>query len=133
MKLNVISAIIITSFLSLCSCATESIYYSDSKLPSGLKWNDMEIDPTVDTKWSISRSNSWVALTNYNEKSQVFLSWDGGMGEGNKENAILKHSENGQAPIEYPLESLSMSHDGENLSIIFSGHNNEKGSIKIPL
>lgn len=133
MKLNVISAIIITSFLSLCSCATESVYTSDNRVPSGLKWNDMEIDPTVDTKWSLSRSNSWVALTNYNEKSQVYLSWEGGMGEGNKENAILKHSENGQAPIEYPLESLSMSHDGENLSIIFTGQNNEKGSIKIPL
>ena len=119
--------------LMFTGCSTESEIFVPLEVDNGLVWQSFSVDPQNNTDWSTSRSNKWIAVTNYEEKSQYLIEWEGGMNSGEKENATLKISQNGGAPVEYPLQSLILYNDGENCSMSFTGLNKEKGSIKIPL
>ncbi len=99
---------------------------------TSINWNQVNIDTGNDADWSLSYSSSWVALTNTDAKSQVYLTWEGGMISGPKTEATLKISQNGKLPQTYAIESLDLSSDGVNCTLTFLDSGGNIGIIKFP-
>lgn len=98
-----------------------------------VSWDGLTINQEESPEWCLARSNKWIALSNYDEKTQYYLSWDGGYTSGAKENAVLQVSLNGGAPEEYLLSSMNVANDGVNCVITFSNSNGATGKFEFPL
>lgn len=123
--------------LLLNSCSTqyqdeEALTASEEKF-TALTWNETNINTAESPQWCLSRSNNWVALTNYNEKKQYYIKWDGGMSKGIKKNPIFKISTNGESPKDQSIKSMELHSDGIYCTITFTGENGESGVFIFPL
>ena len=69
-------------------------------------WEGSSFQLEADNGWSITRFANRVALSNFHQKCQYHLSWDGGSGAGEKTNGILKISEAGKKLQTIRLDAL---------------------------
>ncbi len=126
--------ILLLLFLTfVTACSNEEVIIPAEKSPAIITWDGVTINVEQSPQWCVARSNRWVAFTNYGEKSQYHISWDGDMAMGKKEKALLRISDNGGAPVDYRLKSLELSSDGINCTLTFVGINGETGSLIFPL
>lgn len=123
---------VLAVFMTACSDEPEAFIMPEEG-PTTLSWDSVMISVDDDSDWCLSRSNSWVAFTDYDNKSQYVLQWEGGMNNGEKQDAILKVALNGQAPQEYTISKCVLSQDGVNCSIDFTATNGNSGTFTFPL
>ena len=69
-------------------------------------WEGSSFQLETDNGWGITRFANRVALSNFHQKCQYHLSWDGGSGAGEKTNGILKISEAGKKLQTIRLDAL---------------------------
>ena len=112
----------------LSSCSDDN--YGKVALPEpqpvSIQWSGLNVDLQRDSDWSMSRSNKWVAFTNYDEKTQYYVNWG-------DETLIMKVIENGAQPKTYNLKSIDFKNDGVNGTITFLDENNNRGTITYPV
>lgn len=119
--------------LSMAACSEDNDVIIPEKSPVEMIWDGLTINQNESPQWCVSRSNSWVAMTNVSEKSQYYLSWDGGLSVGEKSNASLRISANGSKPVEYELSTFVITYDGVNYTYSFSSADGASGSFTFPL
>lgn len=119
--------------LSMAACSDDNEVIVPEKSPVEMTWDGLTINQNESSEWCVSRSNSWAAMTNVSEKSQYYLSWDGGMDPGEKSNAILKISSHGSKPVEYGLSNFVITTDGVNYTYSFSNTAGASGSFTFPI
>lgn len=122
----------------LCSsvmvgCSEDDAVVTPEKVPVTLNWSGVTINLDESPTWCLTRSNSSVALTNYRDKSQYYIVWDGGMSPGPKTNAELKISTDGGKPETQKLTAFEISTDGVNYTYSFSGDNGVSGTFTFPI
>ena len=69
-------------------------------------WEGSSFQLEADNGWGITRFANRVALSNFHQKCQYHLSWDGGSGAGEKTNGILKIAEAGKKLQTIRLDAL---------------------------
>lgn len=121
------------SLLTLLSCNDEKTAPVITSNDTIITWGDETIDTSESSQWCLSRSNSWIALTNYNERTQYYMEWEGGMSQGIKSNPRFRISTNGGSPISQSINELELKSDGINCTLTFTGENGQSGSITFPL
>ena len=116
-------------------CITENSVCPPGAIEPGFHWESFNIYPLNDYRWTTTRTNKSIAVTNPDKKTQIMVTWEGGMSSGKKENARLKISQNGELPQETPLKTfiLTTDEEKETCCVSFTGLENQEGSIKIPL
>ena len=129
--LFILSAVLFSSVF--IGCSEEETILTPEKVSVTLNWNGIKINLDESPSWCLTRSNSWVALTNYPEKSQYYINWDGGMSPGKKTNAQLKISTEGSKPETQELTSFEISTDGVNYTYSFTGSNGASGIFTFPI
>ena len=107
----------------------EAPYEREPTLPVTMEWANVDINQTEDLDWCLTRSNSMVAFTNYPEKTQYCLTWEGGLKPGLKENARLYAAVDGAVPTEYKVSRLDIESNGINTTLTFECENSTKGKI----
>ena len=112
-----------------CSKDDDTEYQREPTLPVTLEWNGVEIDQTEGTEWCLTRSNKLVAFTNYDEKTQYCLTWEGGLKKGEKENPVLYVSKDGSLPEEYKVSYLLLDSNGINTTLTFQCEDGTSGKI----
>ena len=117
---------IFAMILTGCSDSPEDFVVPEEG-PIEMSWDGLTVKVEDGSDWCLSRSNSWIAMTNYANKTQYYLQWEGGMESGDKTEVVFKIALDGAAPQEYEISSCSLSHDGINCSITFSSNTGEKG------
>ena len=115
-----------TAVFSSCSDDSNGNIVIPEALPVSIQWNDLTLNFQDDSDWSMSRSNKWVAFTNYDDKTQYYLNW----GDATP---LLKVVENGAQPEVYNLKSIDFKNDGVNGTITFVDENGRKGIISYPV
>ena len=134
-----IKFIILFSVLPLLEIMTGCISENDVCAPvpvePGLHWESFNIYPLNDQRWTTTRTNESIAVTNPDRKTQIMVTWKGGMSSGEKEEPIIKISKNGEKPQEATLKYFHLTTDNENetCTAVFKGLEDQEGSIKIPL
>lgn len=119
--------------MSMAACSEDDDVLVPEKLPVEMSWDGLTINQEESPQWCVTRSNSWAAMTNISEKSQYYLSWEGGMNPGEKSNAMLKISSHGSKPVEYELSTFIITSDGVNYTYSFSNTAGASGSFTFPL
>ena len=128
-----------SALLPLFGMVTACINQNDICVPSpvdpGLHWESFNIYPLNDTRWATTRTNESIAVTNPDSKTQIMVTWEGGMSTGEKENPVLKIAQNGEKPQETDLKSFYLVTDEatESCTVRFQGLEDQEGTIKIPL
>lgn len=120
-------------FLTACSDDEPQTYVAPEAGPTTLSWDGEVINVDDDSDWCMSRSNCWVAFTDYDNKSQYLLQWEGGMNSGEKHDALLKVALNGSSPQVSTVTTCTLTHDGVNCTINFTTADGETGAITFPL
>ena len=119
-------AFVCTASFSSCSDdKAESVILPEPQ-PASIQCNGLNVNLKTDNDWSMSRSNKWVAFTNYDEKTQYYISWG-------EEAPSVKVVENGKAPSELNIKSIDFKNDGVNGTITFTDENNDQGIIIYPV
>ena len=117
----------------LAGCSEEETSFTPEKVSVTLNWRGITVNLDESPSWCLTRSNSCVALTNYREKSQYYISWDGGMTPGKKTNARLKISTDGSKPETQELTAFEISTDGVNYTYSFTDSNGASGIFSFPI
>lgn len=97
--------IILSAVLTACKEDDGNIS-SPQKVTPSFFWEGSSFQLEADNGWSITRFANRVALSNFHQKCQYHLSWDGGSGAGEKTNGILKISEAGKKLQTIRLDAL---------------------------
>ena len=129
-------AIGLLSFIGvMSSCMSENSICAPAQIDPGLHWESFNIYPLNDQRWTTTRTNESIAVTNPSKKTQIMVSWKGGMKEGEKEKPVLRISQNGERPLETQLKSFYLTTDNvnETCTVRFTGLEDQEGTIKIPL
>ena len=96
----------------LSCCAEESltinVIEAERPLVAEFIWRYDSIQLEIPNNWSLTRFRNRAAVTNFEEKTQYFLYWEGGMTDGEKSNALLKVGKQGQAAESIELDHLSV-------------------------
>ena len=87
--------IILSAVLTACKEDDGNISSPQEVTPSFF-WEGSSFQLETDNGWGITRFANRVALSNFHQKCQYHLSWDGGSGAGEKTNGILKIAEAGK-------------------------------------
>lgn len=127
----------ITSYLALAAMACAAVFPSCSDdtadsvalpepQPVSIQWNGLTVNLQKDNDWSMSRSNKWVAFTNYGEKTQYHICW----GEDTPAITVV---ENGKTSGTLGIKTIDFKNDGVNGTITFTDENNNKGVIIYPV
>ena len=119
--------------LTFYSCSKEHNVSVIEKKSATITWNEENINFAESSQWCLSRSNRWIAMTNYSQKTQYYIEWEGGMSEGIKRNPMFKISNNGNGPTNQNITTLELKSDGINCTLTFSGKNGESGFLTFPL
>lgn len=117
----------------IAGCSEDDATMATEKAPVTLNWSGVTINLDETPTWCLTRSNSWVALSNYRDKSQYYISWEGGMSLGLKKNAQLKVSTDGGKPETQALTAFEISTDGVNYTYSFTGDNGASGTFTFPI
>ena len=135
MKKSIIhTSILVLGFL--CSCVTENnlcIPEPQRYDNSIFRWKNYEANLATNDEWCISRSNSWIAFTNYDTKTQYMVNWEGGMSNGEKENATVSLLKTGNNPLVYKIAYFNVDSDGTDCTINFLTTDKSEGVIHFPL
>lgn len=123
---------VLAVFMTACSDEPETFIMPEEG-PTTLSWDSVVINVDDDSDWCLSRSNSWVAFTDYDNKSQYMLQWEGGMDNGEKHDAVLKVALNGGAPQENSITTFTLTQDGVNCIISFTTTDGKSGMFNFPL
>jgi lipoprotein len=97
--------IILSAVLTACKEDDGNISSPQEATPSFF-WEGSSFQLEADNGWSITRFANRVALSNFHQKCQYHLSWDGGSGAGEKTNGILKIAEAGKKLQTIRLDAL---------------------------
>lgn len=119
----------------LGSCVTEdSVCVPEiTPLNYSFKWKSYEADATNDYEWCMTRSNRYVAFTDYDSQTQFMVKWDGGMSDGDKEDATVSLTREGKEPLVYKIAYFNLTKEGENCTIDFLTSDGSEGLIHFPL
>ena len=119
----------------LGSCASEeSISIPDyTPMNYSFKWKSYEADATTDYEWCMTRSNKYVAFTDYDAQTQFMVKWDGGMGDGEKEEATVSLTRKGNEPLVYKIAYFNLTKQGDNCTIDFLTSDGSEGVVHFPL
>lgn len=71
-------------------------------------WQSTAIQLDTAYNWTVTRYKNYIALTNYDEKCQYVLSWDGDLSDGTKTDAILQTSKQGSELQTDTLDVLTL-------------------------
>lgn len=119
--------------LSLAGCSDDEVLQPIEKADVSFSWVNMNVNVSENPQWSFSRSNHWVAMTNYAEKTQCYIEWHGDMAQGEKTDGQLKIAQNGAIPVTHKLKNLTLSSDGINCTLSFLSEDNYSGTFVFPL
>ena len=97
--------IILSAVLTACKEDDGNISSPQEVTPSFF-WEGSSFQLEADNGWGITRFANRVALSNFHQKCQYHLSWDGGSGAGEKTNGILKIAEAGSHEQESGREDV---------------------------
>ena len=97
--------IILSAVLTACKEDDGNISSPQEVTPSFF-WEGSSFQLEADNGWGITRFANRVALSNFHQKCQYHLSWDGGSGAGEKTNGILKIAEAGKKLQTIRLDAL---------------------------
>lgn len=86
-----------------------------------------------DIDWTLTRTNKYVALSNYEEKTQYYLTWEGGITSGKKSDGKMRVSTNGSQPVDSGLTEVEVVNDGVNCKVHFVTEGNKEGTFIFPL
>lgn len=120
--------LLIYSLLAIMAAAVSSCNDDDVTNPEvsvindaeAFVWNGENIALDADNGWSLSRTNSWIAVTNNGQQTQYMLKWQGGMATGAKTDATLSFAVNGGKPVTTPVSDMSLTTDGTRCQIVFT-------------
>lgn len=136
MKKNKI-IILVVSVLSvmMSGCISENDICAPQPADPGFHWESFHIYPLDDQRWTTTRTNESIAVTNPERKTQIMVTWRGGMATGEKGKPVLKISQDGGKPQETNLKSFYLTTDNvkETCTVRFQGLEGQEGTIKIPL
>lgn len=125
-------ALIASCLMMLAACDNDENVMIPEKNPVEMSWDGVSINQEESPQWCMARSNHWIALSDYESKSQYFLTWEGGFVSGKKENAVLMVSSNGSKPVQYELATLEILSEGVNCTILFADYNGATGRFQFP-
>lgn len=125
-------ALIASCLMMLAACDDDENVIIPEKNPVEMSWDGVSINQEESPQWCMARSNRWIALSDYESKSQYYLTWEGGFVSGMKENAVLRVSSNGSNPVQHELSTLEIFSDGVNCTILFADHNGTTGKFQFP-
>lgn len=134
MKVKHVFGLPIVIMATLIACSDEhEMYVPEAKTPS-MEWEGQTVNLVGENNgWAVSRLNNWVAITNIDAKSQIYLSWDGDMTTGIKENPVLTVAANGTAPVSRQVTSLTLENDGKTACFKYTLADGTQSSIIISL
>lgn len=113
----------------LTACEDDDCATIPTELTLAFTWGDTNIPLEVDNGWGVTRYKDHIALSNFNEKCQYLLTWDGNMGNGEKSNAFLKIAKVGEQLQNLQLDKLSILFiDGKYYRIEFA-QGNKTGTL----
>lgn len=101
-----IQCIFLTAVLGACKEEEEAVRLQE--VTPVFSWKGLSFQLESDTEWSITRFTNRIALTNFNRKCQILLSWNGNSGNGEKTDGILKIAEVGKQLQTIRLDKLSV-------------------------
>lgn len=90
------------------ACEDDDHAATTTELTPAFTWADTNIPLETDNGWGVTRYKDHIALSNFNEKCQYLLAWDGNMANGEKSNAFLKIAQAGRQLQNLPLDKLSI-------------------------
>lgn len=134
MKKFIFSIITIAALFSSCVTDKNVCLPQEQVFENSLfRWKNYEADLSKEDNWCISRSNQWVAFTDYDNHTQYMVNWDGGMGNGDKGDAVLTLIKEDQPPLVYKIGYFNIDSDGTECTINFLTNDKSEGVIHFPL
>lgn len=135
MKKNLLytSLFLLTAVVAGCSNDDNVTQPEKEQLNYSFKWKGYEADATNETEWCMSRSNRWVAFTDFEKKTQFMVNWSGGMSDGEKEDATVSLTREGNQPVKYRIAYFNLTKDGEDCTIDFITSDGSEGVVHFPL
>ena len=120
------------TFIILLSCTKTEVSLppqEEQTLTPGFVWQSTSIQLNTENLWSLTRFQNRAAVTNFKEKTQYFLYWEGDMTDGVKQEALLKVGRYGNPIQTIKLDQLTIENlDGDCCRIQFY-RANDKGSL----
>ena len=120
------------TFIFLLSCTKKELPQTSEEeqpLKPGFVWQGTSIQLDRENLWSLTRFPNRAAVTNFKEKTQYFLYWEGNMTDGHKPEALLKIGRYGNPVQTIRLDQLTIENLEDNSCRIQFYRGNDKGSL----